>query len=471
MNDIIRLEQGDPGPQSPDDYWSTILPPSTKQQPADIELSEDTLSRHFCDLQRDRIKYDHTRDAWYIWRGTNWEIDETREVFDLIRNFCNSVAVSAKTEPEKRRLTSLKTCNAVESLSKVDRDIAVSKKMWDTDKYLMATPAGTLDLSTGNLQTSMPEDLITRCTSVSPAARSNCPLWREFLEDACAGDKEQVLFLQKMAGYSLTGDTREHALFFIFGPGGNGKSVFLNIIMSIMNTYALTAPIETFTASRGESHPTELAILDGARLVTASETEEGKRWAESRIKQLTGGDKISARFMRQDFFTFTPIFKLLIVGNHMPALSSVDDAARRRFRLVPFIHKPTAVDKQLESKLMKELPQIFRWAIEGCLLWQAEGLAPPSSVQETTENYFSEQDILQQWIDERCVTDPVAKCDSTLAFIDWSKFADDMGEYVGKKNTLTSKLKKKGIECKTGRIDGDLCRVYIGLRLKFGNSY
>ena len=175
-----------------------------------------------------------------------------------------------------------------------------------------------------------------------------------------------------MCGYALTGITREHALFFLYGTGANGKSVFLNTVSGIMADYATTAPIETFIASRDERHPTDIAGLQGARLVTAFETEDGRRWAESKLKALTGGDRVAARFMRQDFFEFVPQFKLLIAGNHKPRLRAVDEAMRRRFNLVPFtvtIPEPER-DKDLAEKLRDEWPGILRWMVERCLAWQ-----------------------------------------------------------------------------------------------------
>jgi len=190
----------------------------------------------------------------------------------------------------------------------------------------------------------------------------------------------------------LTGDTREHALVFVFGPGGNGKSVAVNVQVGIMGDYATTAAMDVFIASAGDRHPADLAMLRGSRLVTASETEEGRQWAESRIKQLTGGDRITARFMRQDFFTFLPSFKLQIIGNHKPGLRNIDDAARRRFNLVPFVQTPAVPDRQLEEKLKAEWPGILRWMVDGCLAWQRDGLVRPASITTATEAYFADQD-------------------------------------------------------------------------------
>ena len=250
--------------------------------------------------------------------------------------------------------------------------------------------------------------------------------------------------MRQIAGYALTGDISEHALFFIYGPGGNGKSVFLNTINNILGAYTATAAMDTFVASKGDRHPTDLAMLRGARLVSVSETEEGRAWAESRIKQLTGGDQVTARFMRQDFFTFTPQFKLLIVGNHKPVLKNVDDAARRRFNIIPFVHKPATPDKQLEEKLRAEYPAILRWMIEGCLDWQENGLVRPESVREATASYFDEQDLFGQWIEECCEVGTVHWATTTRLFDSWKSYAERNGEYAGDVRKFGPMLSKRG---------------------------
>ena len=280
----------------------------------------------------------------------------------------------------------------------------MTSELWDPDHYLLGTPDGTVDLRTGKMRAPSPDDFITKITETTPADSADCPMWLKFLREATAKDDELITYLQRFCGYLLTGDTREHALLFVYGPGGNGKTVFLNTVSAILGDYAQVAAMETFTSSPTDRHPTDLAMLRGARLVCATETEEGRAWAESRIKQLTGGDPISARFMRQDFFTYTPTFKLVFIGNHKPALRNVDDAARRRFNIVPFIHKPPTPDQQLEHKLCAEWPAILRWMIDGCLAWQRDGLVRPKIVIEATEEYFTEQDIIRLWVEECCET-------------------------------------------------------------------
>jgi putative DNA primase/helicase len=201
---------------------------------------------------------------------------------------------------------------------------------------MLNTPGGVVDLRTGEIRKHKAEDYLTKITGASPDPTCPIPTWLAFLDRVMGGDVTLIAFLRRLTGYALTGSTREHALAFLYGTGANGKSTLLNAVTGIASDYHRTAPIETFTANNTDRHPTDLAGLRGARLVTATETEEGRRWAESRIKALTGGDRIAARFMRQDFFQYVPQFKLVIAGNHKPGLRSVDKAMRRRFHLIPF---------------------------------------------------------------------------------------------------------------------------------------
>ena len=192
----------------------------------------------------------------------------------------------------------------------------------------------TVELRTGTVRPPRREDYCTKSGAVAPGG--DCPMWLKFLAVVTDGNEKLQQYLQRVAGYCLTGSTREHAMFFLHGTGANGKGVFISTLTGIWGDYAAVAPMETFIESHSDRHPTELAKLRGARLVVAQETEQNRRWAESKIKSLTGGDKITARFMRQDFFEYTPQFKLMIAGNHKPSLRGVDEAIRRRIHLVPF---------------------------------------------------------------------------------------------------------------------------------------
>ncbi len=267
-----------------------------------------------------------------------------------------------------------------------------------------------------------------------------------------------------MVGYALTGSTQEHALFFLHGTGANGKGVFLSTIAGVLRDYAATAPMETFIASNSDRHPTDLAGLRGTRLVTAQETEEGRRWAESKIKALTGGDRIAARFMRQDFFEFTPQFKLIIAGNHKPGLRGVDEAMRRRMNLVPFIVTipPEERDEKLAEKLRVEWPGILRWMVDACLEWAGEGLAQPEAVRKATDDYLRAEDAITEWMVERCTTKPNDTATSTALFQSWMRWADRSGEFIGSQKRFSQALEDRGFS-KSRRSDGKV--MFAGIAL------
>ncbi len=307
------------------------------EEPRPPAFSDEALALRFAELHADVLRYVAVWGRWLSWNGVRWQFDDTLAAYNLVRKVCRAAAAECNKERIATVLASAKTVAAVERLARSDRRLAATADQWDSDQWLLNTPGGIVDLRTGKMQPHRAAAHITRVTAVSPDAACSTKTWVAFLNRITDGDAELVAFLRRMAGYCLTGLTSEHALFFIYGLGANGKSTFVNSVTGVAADYHRTAPIETFTASSIERHPTDLAGLRGARLVTSVETEEGRRWAESKIKALTGGDKIAARFMRQDFFEFTPTFKLMIAGNHKPGLRSVDEAIRRRFHLVPFV--------------------------------------------------------------------------------------------------------------------------------------
>jgi putative DNA primase/helicase len=428
--------------------------------------NEDGIALAFADKHRDQLRFCHTTGAWFIWTGSRWQKEETKLAFHWARDLCRELNADGENA-----LAKAATSAAVERFAQSDRAFAVTGAIWDKDSFLLGTPGGTVDLKTGLLSQARQEDFMTKQTAVTPADPlhgEGCPLWLAFLEQATKGDRELIRFMQQIAGYALTGDTREHALFFIHGPGGNGKGVFLNTITKIIGDYATTAAMDTFTASQSDKHPTDLAKLKGARLVTASETEEGRAWAESRIKQMTGGDRISARFMRQDFFEFDPTFKLVIVGNHKPILHNVDEAARRRFNIIPFIHKPAVPDKQLEKKLEAERAAILRWAIDGCLDWQRNGLVRSASVAKATEAYFEDQDKLGNWLEECCR----AERDNRHLFEpaknlykSWKEFCLRNGEEPGTSTSFGETLSKSGFGKERKKLLGTTTVIRTGISI------
>ncbi|MER2266690.1 phage/plasmid primase, P4 family [Methylobacterium oxalidis] len=432
------------------DYQSRKRPKRQDQSQGQVEpTTEDWTAQVFVQRYSGTLLFCHDSGLWHEWTGTVWLQNKTNGVFHLVREIVRELSKNAE-EKIRAIVGKASFASGAERFCRADPNFAVSSEVWDSDPWLLGTPGGTVDLRTGEMRAADPAERITKLTA-APADTAECPLWLAFLDQATKGDTALIRFLQQWCGYCLTGVTREHALVFVYGPGGNGKSVFLNVLTGILAEYAKTAAMDTFTASKGDKHPTDMAMLRGARLVTASETEEGHPWAEARIKQLTGGDPVTARFMRQDFFTFTPGFKLTVVGNHQPALKNVDDAARRRFNIVPFVRKPPSPDRQLEEKLKAEWPAILRWMIEGCLDWQQNGLVRPTSVTEATEAYFAEQDLMSQWLAEKCLVrqgDPA--CWDTLAelFASWKAYAAAAGEDPGTIKSFGPAMRRKGFRDK-----------------------
>ena len=425
-------------------------------------LSEDHFARVFSERYGDSARYCHTRQRWFLYNGNHWAEDATLQTKDMLRGIVRDLSKGTT------QFCKSSVVNGSEKLAQSDLRHAVTSDYWNKDIYRLGTPSGTIDLLTGSLLATSPDDAITKVTACAPAPGEPAT-WLEFLDQATGHDPEMVRYLKQICGYILTGDTKEHALFFIYGPGGNGKSVFLNTIAGVLGDYAVTASMETFTAQKFTQHPTELAMLFGARLVSASETEANRQLAEARIKQLTGGDPISARFMHQDNFEYTPQFKLVMIGNHEPRIQHIDDAIRRRFNVLPFNHKPIKPDRNLEQKLRNEWPQILNWMIEGCLDWRQNGLVRPDRVRDATEEYLSSQDTFQQWVDQHVKLVPNVYTPVSDAYKSWEQFASDCGEQPENKFAFGRRLKKLGIESKV-RADknGGSVRCYAGMKLVSG---
>ena len=428
-----------------------------------VWATDDSLALAFTGRYAKDWHYCSAWGKWLMWTGTHWRSDETLLVHHLIRNICREQATEADSHRIASKLLASSTIGGVERLARTDRKHASTSDEWDADIYLLNTPGGIVNLRTGRIR---PHDRSERMTKIARATpRGECPRWLAFLQDITANDESLQKYLQRVAGYCLTGATSAHALFFLYGTGANGKSVFLNTLATILGDYATSAPMDTFMEARGDRHPTDLAGLRGARFVASIETEQGRRWNESKVKAITGGDKISARFMRQDFFDYFPQFKLLIAGNHKPAIRNVDEAMRRRLHLVPFTVTvpPHRRDPCLPEKLLDEKDGIMAWALQGCLVWLQEGLTPPAVVEDATKEYFEAEDAMGQWLEERCEIRPTSKAASSDLYAEWREWAERAGEYVGSIKRFSEVLINRGFE--TTRMHGGL-RGFKGLHLR-----
>jgi putative DNA primase/helicase len=430
-------------------------------------FTDEALALRFAERHEADLRYVAAWGRWLHCDGQRWRFDDTLLAFDLARKVCREAAAECNKDKIASILASAKTVAAVERLAKADRRLAATIDQWDADLWVLNTPGGVLNLRTGRIRPHRRDDYVTKITAVAPSG--DCPVWQAHLLRIMNGDRELVAYLQRVSGYFLTGSTREHALFFGFGTGANGKTVTVGSIAGVLADYHRTASVETFTASASDRHPTELAGLRGARLVTASETEQGRKWAESRIKMLTGGEKVEARFMRQDFFEFQPQLKLLICGNHKPGLNAVDEAIRRRFHLIPFtVTIPTDErDETLPERLKTEWPGILAWMVEGCLAWQRGGLKPPAAVLSATAAYLEGEDLFGQWLADDYDVDHGNswKWEAVGQLFDsWTTYATRAGEKPGSKKAFSQAMQNRGFA--SSEQGHAKVRAFTGLRLK-----
>ncbi len=359
------------------------------------------------------FRYVTESGKWIIWDGQRWNHDNdggmTRQFVSVMRE-TGKQACAKTPDPDtakgitRHALQSLDAHRVTAGLKMLRSVLGVSVSVndLDADPWLIGTPDGTINLKSGQPITPDPDKLITKSIGARYDATATCPTWDNFLHTVTDGDAELSQFLQAAIGYTLTGSNREQCLFFLHGTGSNGKGVFSETIKRLIGDYGQTAPESLFTKDRNQSATNDIARLAGCRMAIAAELEEGTHFAESRVKALTGGDTITARFLHKEFFDFPPTHHFWISGNHRPRVTGTDAGIWRRIRLVPFIVTiPEAEkDKDLPNKLVAELPGILNWALEGCLRWQQEGLQTPACVKQATEEYRAEEDVLGQFLAE-----------------------------------------------------------------------
>lgn len=412
----------------------------TASAPITVDPTEDAVAAAFAEKVSGAAVFDHTAGHWYLWRDKRWSRDETAYLSHLAREFCRSVRNSIPNAPGN--LGKIAFAASVEKACRADPRLAVSHDVWDRDRWLLGVPGGAIDLRTGRSRGASPDLYIGRQCSVAPApAGASAPLWQRFLGDVTNHDEELQAFLQRLAGYLLTGDITEEVVMFCYGSGGNGKGVFLGALTAIMGEYAVGVPIETFTANSRINLEYYRAQMAGARLVTASETEAQASWAEAQIKELSGNETpLSARQPYGQPFTFSPQFKIVLVGNHAPKLKGRSQAMERRLRVIPFDHQPATPDPDLKEKLRAEYPAILRWMIDGCVAWQRGRLGNAAAVQSATSAYFEQQDAFRRWLDERCDIDPTFGTTPGALLSDFNSWARANGEDPLTNNTFAEML-------------------------------
>jgi len=433
-----------------DDGFTDIEPESVT--PGAIALSDGWLAAEIIKKRAGDVRYSDEAGRWFVWSGSMWTPDAVRQADHLINAeleiIADTIARRGATDAEKKKNfgEARMICNDGKSSAVRHRmescpEIAIRLDSFDADEWALCTPGGLVDLRTGVLGPPNPDALTSKCTSVTPDAAKTPHRWLQFLDEACGGDVALVAFLQRWFGYCLSGSTREQALGFLLGPGGRGKSTYLNTMVGVLKDYAVVSPLDTFTASKNDRHSTDIAGFQGARLVVSSENQTGKRWDEQRVRALTGGERISARLMRSDNHVFKPTFKLFFAANTAPTIRTADDAMKRRLQFIPFHTKPATIDKELDKKLEAEYSAILAWAIQGCLEWREIGLAPPASVVAFTDKYFHSEDSLGTFLRTR--TEPGGVTGATDLFSAWRQWANRQNEYAGTAKSFAAAMEMR----------------------------
>jgi putative DNA primase/helicase len=424
----------------------------------------------FVDLFGDHFRHVKERRVWHHWRDGRWRRDMTgaaeRAAKEVARaRLRRSADLDGDAQHAEIRwaLTSQAEPRVKAALAHAatEPEIVLEAEELDRDGYLLACANGVLDLHSGKLRAFDPDDLISLGADVRFESDASCPRWERFLDEVCDGDRDRIAYLKRAVGYSITGDTSEHALFVMHGGGANGKTTFIETIKRVAGDFATTCPFDTFARARGGNGPrNDLARLHRARLVVASESGEGGRLDEATVKMLTGGDTVAARFLYSEFFEFTPGFKIWLVTNHRPKVEGEDDAIWRRIKLIPFdVSFLGREDSTLRAQLEAELPGILRWAIEGCLEWQRDGLGTADAVERATIEYREDENVLGAFLAERCeMRGWIETIDLREAYV---AFCKSIGEKPLAASVLGRRLRERGIRRTT--LDGSY--VYDGISL------
>jgi len=404
------------------------------------------------------IKYNALWKKWLAWNNTHWVTDNGCLVhargLDMIRGIYKELLKTAdyreridiekhgmQSESGKRRKTLIEVASWIPELN-------VSADDLDKDTYLLNVSNGTIDLRTGEIREHRQEDLITRVANVDFDQAAECPSWRKFVMEIMNYNPDLIHFIQNAAGWAITGDTSEQSMFILFGTGANGKSTFLNTIMNILGDYAIATPNETFMKKSGDQQTNDIARLRGTRFVTTTETEQGKRLSEPLIKQITGNDRMTARFLYEEFFNFVPTFKIFMATNHKPMIKGTDHGIWRRIKLIPFTTRiaEEKQDKHLEQKLMLEAPGILNWLLEGARRWYKEGLKTPKVILNATAEYREEMDVIGNFIKECCIQKAEASIRIKELFKAYQDWCIENNERVCSERIFSLRLKEMGFQ-------------------------
>jgi putative DNA primase/helicase len=396
-------------------------------------------ARRFVRLHGADLRYVHNYRRWFVWNDIRWHEDMRGEAIhraksvpmDLYREASKIRDADLRDDVSRhaRRTESERSLKALISLAQSEEGIPASPDDFDANEWLLNTQNGIVDLRTGKLTPHTREAMCSRLTGVGYEPGTRSKLWEACLE-TWLPDQDVRAFVKQAVGYSLIGNILEQVLLILWGGGANGKTVFIEVLRAAIGDYALHTPAETLISNKTSGIPNDVARLKGARFVSASESEENRRLAEAKVKALTGGDTITARFMRAEFFEFKPTFTTWLSTNHKPMIRGQDHGIWRRIRLVPFnVRIPESErDPQLLENLKAELPAVLAWAIEGALEYGEEGLIAPPIVLDATDEYRREQDSFGDFLEERCTIEEGRFASASSlhqAYTDWAKTAQE----------------------------------------------
>ncbi len=423
--------------------------------------SEDALALAFVEDHGSHYRYVAPWSRWYRWGGKRWREDSTGNVYAIIRGMVRVRVAGTKHE---RGTAAASYIAGVERLARVDQRIVVLPEHLDADPWALNTQSGIVDLRTGHLRAHDPATLCTRITSAKLDPSEGADVWAQFLSDITKGDHELQDYLQRLAGYCATGSTTEDVLPYGFGIGANGKSSFAEAVAFVLGDYAKVFSPEVLMESRGERHPTDLAQFMGVRFALTSEPASGATWNDSRIKSLTGDATIAARFMRGDFFEFPRTHKTMVIGNHMPRLADVTHAIKRRVQMIPFraVFTPTPGPGMRERLKAEAGGAILAWIVAGAKAWTDIGTAPPKVVTDLTAEYLEEQDVIGQWMEERCTREPTAYERSSDLHRDYAAWCEQQGYRPKSNQALSAHL----VSCGFTKAATMIGKVFHGLRIR-----
>lgn len=416
-------------------------------------------AERFVDLFGENVRYCYTEKKWYFYNSMRWSVDNLGVILRMADKCVEAMKAEAKLYLQADEESGGDMAKAFEKHMKSSRSNKSKKAMLNEiehhlpilpiqmDRYKMAlnTPSGIINLKNGDVKAHNPEYYFTKITSVDCAEAADCPRWLAFLDDIFAGDKDLIRYIQKAVGYSLTGSTAEQCAFFLYGTGRNGKSTFIDVIRDVFGDYAANIQPETIMVKSSQSNAinSDIARLKGARLVTSVEPNEGVRLNEGLLKQLTGDDTVTARKLYSEEFEFKPEFKLWMATNHKPIIRGTDTGIWRRIHMIPFnVQIPEdKVDKNLTHKLKAEMAGIFKWCIDGCLMWQREGLQMPAAVLKSVREYRREMDVISAFIEDKCTLEGTVQASMLYAaYVSW---ADSNNEYCMSNTKFSTELAKR----------------------------